>query len=178
MTDIGRGYIHVYTGNGKGKTTSSLGLALRAVGRGLKVLVIQFLKGEGEDTGERLAAARLAPEMEMRQRGPDFFLEPGNIPDEEMKRAAAALAEAKSELVSGKWDLVVLDEANTAAHFGLFPEEDLFALMDSKPDGVELVLTGRYASEKLIGKADLITEMREIKHYYNDGVPARRGIEK
>lgn len=178
MTGVGQGYTQVYTGGGKGKTTASLGLALRAVGSGLKVLMIQFLKGEGEETGERRAAARLAPDLQMRQRGPDRFLEPGNMPPEEKERAAAALAEAAEELASGRWDVVILDEANTAAHFGLFPQDDLLDIIRNKPAGVELVLTGRYASEQIKAAADLVTEMMEVKHYYNAGVAARRGIEK
>ncbi|MDF1525384.1 MAG: cob(I)yrinic acid a,c-diamide adenosyltransferase [bacterium] len=177
MSSIGLGYIHVYTGDGKGKTTASLGLALRAVGNGLKVLVIQFLKGS-EMTGERQAALNLSPGLEIRPLGRNGLLHPGLIMERDRVQAEAALDEAIGEMTSGRWNVLILDELNTACSLGVVPEERVLQLMDQKPDGMELVLTGRGAPEKVIEKADLVTEMREIKHYFKQGVPAREGIEK
>jgi cob(I)alamin adenosyltransferase len=174
---VGPGYVHVYTGGGKGKTTASLGLALRAVGNGLKVLVIQFLKGP-EMTGERKISARLAPELEIRSRGREGVFHPGDLTDEDREVAIQTLAEASRELKNGGWDLVILDEINTACTLGLVPVTRVVEIMDAKPDGVELVLTGRGAPGEVIEKADLVTEMREIKHYFRQGVAARKGIEK
>ena len=177
MSDLGPGYTHVYTGDGKGKTTASFGLALRAVGNGLKVLVIQFMKGP-EMTGERRAAQYLGPGMEVRPMGRDGLLHPGDIMEKDRTLAAEALEEAISEMTGDQWDLLVLDELNTACALGLVPVESVLQLMDLKPYGLELVLTGRGAGEAVIEKADLVTEMKEIKHYYREGVPAREGIEK
>ena len=177
MTSIGPGYIHVYTGSGKGKTTASLGLALRAVGRGLHVLVIQFLKGS-EMTGERRAAGRLSPDLEIRPRGRDGFLRPEDRLETDGIQALEALEEASREILGGTWNIVVLDEVNTACSLGLIPAESLVELMKRKPEGVELVLTGRGAPEEVLEAADLVTEMREIKHYYGKGVRGREGIEK
>ncbi len=177
VSNLGLGYIHVYTGDGKGKTTASLGLALRAVGNGLKVLVIQFLKGP-EMTGERRAALHLAPDLEIRPMGRDGFLHPGDIMEEDRALATVALEEALREMTGLRWDLLILDEINTACALGLLPVEPVLQLMDQKPDGIELVLTGRGAPEEVIQRADLVTEMRAIKHYFEAGVPAREGIEK
>ena len=173
-----KGYIHIYTGDGKGKTTASLGLAIRAVGNGLKVLVLQFLKGKEEYTGEREIAVRLAPELEIRPCGLPGFIDLKNIPDEAYDTARSALSEARQEISSGNWDVVVLDEINTATHFGLLEAGEVVRLMDTKPHGVELIMTGRYAPQEFIERADLVTEMREVKHYFNEGVKARKGIEK
>jgi len=177
MTSIGPGYIHVYTGDGKGKTTASFGLALRAVGSGLKVLVIQFIKGP-KMTGERRAARHLAPGMEVRPMGRDGLLHPGDIMDEDRTLATQALEEAIGEMAGHGWDMLILDEINTACALGLLPVERILQLMDQKPDGIELVLTGRGAPEEVVERADLVTEMREIKHYFRQGVPAREGVEK
>lgn len=179
MSDlIGKGYVHIYTGNGKGKTTAALGLAFRAVGNGMKVLMFQFLKGEDEYTGEREAANRLAPDLEIRARGGEGFVDPTDPPPMAGSMACEALDEARHEIQSGRWDLVILDEINMAVHFGLVPIQSVQGLLDSRPAGVEVVLTGRQAPRGLIDRADLVTEMREVKHYYHSGVPARRGIEK
>ena len=177
MSSIGLGYTHVYTGDGKGKTTASLGLALRAMGRGLRVLVIQFLKGP-EMTGERRAALHLAPDLEIRPMGRDGFLHPGDITEEDRTLATDAFEEVICEMSGSRWDMLILDEVNTACALGLLPVERLLQLMDQKPDGIELVLTGRGAPEEVVERADLVTEMREIKHYFRAGVPAREGIEK
>lgn len=177
MTSIGRGYTHVYTGDGKGKTTASLGLALRAAGNGLRVLVLQFMKGP-EMTGERRAADRLRPELVIKPMGRDGVLAPEDIEEKDHNLASAALREAASEMISGRWDMLVLDEINTACTLGLIPVDRVLELLDDKPEGVELVLTGRGAPVEIVEKADLVTQMKEIKHYFRRGVPAREGIEK
>jgi cob(I)alamin adenosyltransferase len=174
---LGKGYTHVYTGHGKGKTTASFGLALRAVGNELKVLVIQFMKGP-EMTGERRAAQLLAPGMEVRPMGRDGLLHPGNIMEKDRTLATVALEEAVSEMTGDRWDMLILDEVNTACALGLVPVQRVLQLMDLKPDGLELVLTGRGAPDEVVEKADLVTEMKEIKHYFKKGVPAREGIER
>jgi cob(I)alamin adenosyltransferase len=175
-SEIGAGYVHIYTGEGKGKTTAALGLALRAVGNGLRVLVLQFLKG-GE-SGEREAAVALAPLLQIRSRGGEGFVIPGKASAEDKRLAEAALAEAREEMLSSSWDLLVLDEVNTAVHFGLLPVRDVERLLAEKPAGLELVLTGRNAPAGLVSRADLVTEMREVRHYFRKGVAARKGIEK
>lgn len=172
-----QGLIQVYTGNGKGKTTASLGLALRAVGRGLKVCVLQFIKG-GEPYGEHLAAQRLAPELQIVQTGRDGWIFKDRLDPEDVRIARQTLERARRAVTGGEFDLVVLDEINGAAWFGLIAVDDVLDLMRSKPPQVELVLTGRGADERVMEAADLVTEMREVKHYYQQGVPARLGIEK
>ncbi len=176
MSQLGAGYTHVYTGDGKGKTTASFGLALRAVGNELKVLVIQFMKGP-EMTGERRAARHL-PGMEVRPMGRDGLLHPGDIMERDRTLATEALESVVSEMTEGRWDMLILDELNTACALGLVPVERVLQLMDLKPNGMELVLTGRRAAKAVVEKADLVTEMREVKHYYQQGVQAREGIEK
>jgi cob(I)alamin adenosyltransferase len=170
-----RGCIQVYTGNGKGKTTASLGLALRAVGRGLKVCVFQFIKGGGR-YGEHLAAEKLAPLLTIIQTGRPGWVNTKDI-TEDRRVAQEAFVQAEELLASGEYDLFVCDEINGAVGFGLIDVEQVLELISRKPEKVELVLTGRNAHELVIKAADLVTEMREIKHYYKVGIPARTGIE-
>jgi cob(I)alamin adenosyltransferase len=171
------GYVQVYTGNGKGKTTAAMGLAFRAAGRGLRTYVAQFLKGQ--PTGEIEAARKLAPLIVIEQFGREGFITVKDGPgDEDVERARTGLARARQALLSGAYRIVVLDEVNTAVHFKILPEADVLALLDERPAGVELVLTGRYAPESFIARADLVTEMKEVKHYFARGVAAREGIEK
>ncbi len=171
------GYVQVYTGNGKGKTTAALGLAFRAAGRGLRTYVAQFLKGQ--PTGEIEAARKLAPLIVIEQFGREGFITVKDGPgDEDVEQARTGLARARQALLSGAYRIVVLDEVNTAVHFKILPEADVLALLDERPAGVELVLTGRYAPESFIARADLVTEMKEVKHYFARGVAAREGIEK
>jgi cob(I)alamin adenosyltransferase len=170
-----QGCIQVYTGNGKGKTTASLGLALRAVGRGLKVCVFQFIKGGGR-YGEHLAAEKLAPLLTIIQTGRPGWVNTNDI-TEDRRTAQEAFVRAKELLVSGDYDLFICDEINGATGFGLIDVEQVLELIGAKPEKTELVLTGRNADERVIEAADLVTEMREIKHYYKAGVPARTGIE-
>lgn len=168
-----KGYIQVYTGDGKGKTTAALGLAARALGRGLKVAIIQFMK-KGEDYGEY---AFLSSHLTMLQFGSGRFVDPDNPSDEDISLAENGFEKAAELIFSGVYDVVILDEIITAAHFGLINEEKLMKLMKGKPENVELVLTGRGAGKRLIEEADLVTEMKEIKHYYKKNVIARKGIE-
>jgi len=170
-----RGCTQVYTGNGKGKTTAALGLALRAVGRGLKVCVFQFIKGGGP-YGEHLIADKLAPFFTIIQTGQPGWVNTRDI-TADRSIAQEALVRAKGLLISGDYDLFICDEINGAVGFGLVDVEQVLELIRQRPEKVELVLTGRNAHERVIEAADLVTEMREIKHYYKAGVPARTGIE-
>jgi len=169
------GYTQVYTGNGKGKTTAALGLALRAVGRGLNVCVFQFIKGGGP-YGEHLVTEKLAPFYKIIQTGRPGWINTRDI-TEDRRIAQQALQQAKDLLTSGDYDLFICDEINGAVGFGLIDVEQVLELIRLKPERAELVLTGRNADERIIAAADLVTEMREIKHYYKSGVPARTGIE-
>ncbi|HBG07791.1 MAG: cob(I)yrinic acid a,c-diamide adenosyltransferase [Geobacteraceae bacterium GWC2_58_44] len=171
------GRVQVYTGNGKGKTTAALGLALRAVGRGLRVCIVQFIKGGGQ-YGEHLAAERLAPLLTIHQTGRDCWIFKEKLDPEDIRIANETLELARRVLSGGEYDLVILDEINGAAWFGLIGVEDILALLADRPEQVELVLTGRSADPRLIAAADLVTEMVEVKHYFQAGVLGRVGIEK
>jgi cob(I)alamin adenosyltransferase len=172
-----KGQVQVYTGDCKGKTTAALGLALRAVGRDLMVFMIQFMKGGGP-YGEHLAAPRLAPNLTIVQTGREGWVDRNNPDPEDRRLAQEAVSMARKILTEGGYDLVILDEINSAVNFGLVEVDQVLELIDLRPDNIELVLTGRNADERIIAVADLVTEMREIKHYYKKGVPARIGIEK
>ena len=170
-----KGYVQVYTGDGKGKTTAALGLALRAVGAGMKVFIGQFVKGM--EYSELKSLARLAPELVVKQYGRERFVH--NKPQkEDFSAGRAGYEEVKKIIQSAQYDVVILDEANIAVYFQILSVEDMLALIDEKPDSVELVFTGRKADPRLLEKADLVTEMKEIKHYYSKGITAREGIEK
>lgn len=169
------GCVQVYTGDGKGKTTAALGLLLRAVGAGMRVCVFQFMK-HGDYSEIQIIQARF-PEVAIRQLGSGVFINPQNIPAEEIKRAQKGFAQAKEAVLSGAYDVVVLDEINGAMAIGLLCVEDVLRLMREKPERTELVLTGRDAPQAIIDASDLCTEMRMVKHYYQKGIPARRGIE-
>jgi cob(I)alamin adenosyltransferase len=169
------GYVHVYTGDGKGKTTAALGLVLRAAGAGWKAFFAQFAKGM--ETNELRALERFSDLVTVRQYGGAGFVI-GEPEPSDIASAARGLAECQAALSSGEYPIVVLDEANVAVALKLFAVEDLIALIDSRPAGVELVITGRSAHPRVVERADLVTEMREVKHYYNHGVPAREGIDK
>jgi cob(I)alamin adenosyltransferase len=169
-----KGYIQVYTGNGKGKTTASLGLALRAAGAGMKVFMGQFIKTE--ECSEHKALERFDDLIEVKRLGKGLI--PGKPTQADMEAAAGGLHTAEEALLSKRYDLVILDEINVAASLGLISVDDVLRLMHEKPAGVELILTGRYADERVIAEADLVTEMRDVKHYFDKGVKARRGVEK
>ena len=170
-----KGYVQVYTGDGKGKTTAAFGLALRAAGAGLKVFIAQFVKGMRYS--ELDSIKRFSDLITLKQYGRGCFINQDPT-EEDIKLVRAGLEEVRGILVSGEYQLVIMDEANIAVHYNLFTADDLVALIDVRPDGVELVITGRYARQSVLDKADLVTEMREVKHYYNQGVMAREGIEK
>ncbi len=174
---IGRGYIQVYTGNGKGKTTAALGLALRAAGHGLKTVIIQFLKG-WIDYGELAGVAMLAPYVEIHQAGRDTFVNRKNPDPEDVRLAREGWERAKAAIRDKTADILILDEINCAVDFGLLPAEEVVRALREKPEGMEIVLTGRGAPEAFLELADLVTEMREVKHYYAKGVDARVGIER
>jgi len=167
------GYIHLYTGNGKGKTTASLGLALRAAGAGKRIFIGQFIKGMHYS---ELDSLKRFPEIELKQYGLDCFIV--NQPTQKDIDAARKGIEEVSEMIAqNKYDMVILDEICIALHYHLFEIEELLALLKAKPEKMEIVMTGRYASSELFEIADLVTEMTEIKHYYNKGIKARKGIE-
>ncbi|AEA33470.1 cob(I)yrinic acid a,c-diamide adenosyltransferase [Hippea maritima] len=169
-----KGYIQIYTGNGKGKTTAAIGLAVRAVGAGLKVLFVQFVKGQFYSEHKAL---KQFENITIKQFGRPGFIH-SKPSQEDIKKAKEGYEFVLKAFKENLYDVVILDEANIAVFFKLFSEEDLIELMDKKPQNTELIITGRYATEKVIEKADLVTEMREVKHYYKKGVEAREGIEK
>ncbi len=170
-----KGYIQVYTGDGKGKTTAAIGLSIRAAGAGLKVFIGQFIK-MGEYS-ELKALKRFVNQITIEQFGLGRFIK-GTPSNSDIEAARKGLETIKTNLFSGKYDVVVMEEANVAVKLGLLSVDDLLDLMASKPESVELVITGRQADIKIIEKADLVTEMKEIKHYFHKGVTARTGIEK
>jgi len=171
------GKIQVYTGEGKGKTTAALGLALRAVGRGYKVVVIQFMKKQ--ETGEYLLQSKLKPYLSIHQFGRQEFLsDKDNPPAADVKLARTGLEFAEQALKAEKPDLLILDEINVAVYFNLLPLATVNKFIDQWRDkGTEIILTGQKASPELIKKADLVTEMKKVKHYFDKGVEAREGVE-
>jgi cob(I)alamin adenosyltransferase len=172
---LAKGYVQVYTGDGKGKTTAALGLALRASGHGLRTYVGQFMKGQ--HYGE-LEALRDHPHITIKQYGDVRCIHREEVTPEHIAQARRGLERAREAMLSGQYDLVVLDEVNVTIWFGLLAVEEVLALLDQRPERVELILTGRRAPQELIDQADLVTEMREVKHYYREGVMARTGIER
>jgi len=168
-----KGYIHLYTGNGKGKTTAAIGLAIRAVGAGKRVFIAQFVKGMHYS---ELDTLKRIPEIDIRQYGLDCFIK--NKPTQkDIDAARTGLAEVAKVLSKKGFDVVILDEICIALHYHLVEDEEVLNLLKAKPEEMEIILTGRYASKAMYKIADLVTEMNEIKHYYNDGVQARKGIE-
>ena len=171
-----RGYIQVYTGNGKGKTTAAIGQAVRSAGAGLRTFFVQLMKEY--PYSELVGIEPLEEHIAIEQYGGDAFVYKGEMPgDDEKAKAARALERAVEVMESGEWDVVVLDEVCAAIYFQLVTTDDVMAVLDAKPETVELVLTGRYCPDAIIDRADLVTEMREVKHYYQDGVKVRKGIE-
>ena len=173
--DETRGYIQVYTGNGKGKTTAAIGLAIRAAGAGLRVYIAQFIKLG--DYSEIKALKRFSDLITVEQFGLGRFTD-GKPTSEDIAAAQKGLRRVKSIMATEEYKVIILEEANVAAKYGLIREQDLLGLIIKKPYDVELVITGRYASSRVIENADLVTEMMPVKHYFEKGVPARVGIEK
>lgn len=170
-----KGYVQVYTGNGKGKTTAAIGLAVRAVGAGKKVFIGQFVKGM--HYSELDSIGKLLPAITLKQYGEGCFI--FNAPTQtDIDAAREGLREIAEIIQSDKYDIVILDEANIAVYYNLFTVDELIEIISQKPERTEIIITGRYATQKLIEYADLVTEMTEIKHYYQQGVQARVGIEK
>lgn len=195
MSNNNKGYVQVYTGNGKGKTTAALGITMRASGAGKKIAFIQFMKALGYSEQKVLPTL---PGVTWKTLGKPFFIakagsiseedlaqyggacvvfEEGHPPEEYVKMISDGFAETREMIRSGDYDMVVLDEINCAMYFGLISVEEVLDLIRTKPEHTELILTGRCAPDEIIDAADLVTEMREIKHYYNEGVEARKGIE-
>ena len=174
MSPLERGYVQLYTGDGKGKTTASLGLVLRALGQGLRPAVLQFMKAD-PNWGEIVSLRKLGVPVE--QCGLDHWVLAGKVTPEDRAAALAGFDRGRALVESGDYDLVVLDELVTAVFFELVPLGSVLELIAAKPAAVELVITGRRAPEELIAAADLATEMRPLKHYFDAGVQARPGIE-
>ena len=177
MENRNKGLIIVYTGDGKGKTTAALGMALRTVGWGGKVLVIQFIKAW--KTGEHKAIEKFLPDIKIIPAGEGFVGIMGDRKPKNVHTASArkALELAKKEIMSKKWSTVILDEINGAIAGGLVPLKDLLILLRSKPEEVNLVLTGRQAKPEIMAEADLVTEMKKIKHPYDGGILAKKGVD-
>jgi cob(I)alamin adenosyltransferase len=171
-----KGYVQVYTGAGKGKTTAALGLCLRAAGRGMRSHIIQFMKGQ-IGYGELESVKRFEGMITITQGGRDSFVKKQKPDPEDVKLAQETLKTAQKVLLGGEVDILVLDEINVALDFGLVELADALDLIKKKPENMELILTGRNAPDEIIQAADLVTEMREIKHYWKKGVGARTGIE-
>jgi cob(I)alamin adenosyltransferase len=173
---LNKGYIQVYTGDGKGKTTAALGLALRAAGHGMKVFIIQFMKGR-TDYGELRAISRI-PEITLKQFGRIDFVYKGSEQDADYDEAKRALFEAETVMKDPDLSILILDEINVALHFGLLKTDEVIDLINKKPPHLEMVLTGRGAPDEIIQKADLVTRMEDVKHYYQtQNLEAREGIE-
>ncbi|MCP4680802.1 MAG: cob(I)yrinic acid a,c-diamide adenosyltransferase [Desulfobacterales bacterium] len=170
-----KGYVQVYTGDGKGKTTASLGLTVRAAGAGLKVLIAQFIKMG--DYSEIKALERFSDLVTIKQFGKGRFIK-GKPSPEDIESANQGLEFVREAIDDKSFDIIIMEEANVAVTCGLFSIENLLDIVERRPDHMELIITGRGADERVIEKADLVTEMKAIKHYYDKGVQARIGIEK
>ncbi len=173
---LSKGYIQLYTGDGKGKSTAALGLAMRAVARGLSVHMIQFMKNDPQSAEMTLALAHKNL-FKVDQTGRKNFVDKKNPDPADIAAAKNGLSVARDAILKSSADMIILDEVNVAVDFGLISLRDLSAVLDMKPENVEIVLTGRGAPDELKARADLVTEMREVKHYYAIGVDAREGIE-
>ncbi len=176
MSETGRGLVMVYTGNGKGKTTAALGLALRAAGHGQRILMIQFMKGD-PSYGEVQAASKYLPGFTVIQSGLPSFVDRRNPSAQDLELAAQGLERARQAVTNAEAELIILDEINVALSWGLITLDQVLELIRSKPAEVNLVLTGRNAHSQVIDLADLVSEVREVKHHYRAGVKAQKGIE-
>lgn len=176
MEKLSKGLIQIYTGEGKGKTTAALGLSIRAVGHGFRVYIIQFMKGRS-GYGELEGLKRLQPECQIEHFGAQGWVHKGENMEEHIQEVRKAFRRAQEIISSGEWNIVILDEILNALWFELLPESEVLELLNKKPSHVELVLTGRNASHALIDRADLVTEMVQRKHPFEQGIMARPGIE-
>jgi len=176
MNKLNRGFVQIYTGNGKGKSTAAIGQAVRAAGFGLKTFIAQFMK---EYPYNELNSLKYLSEwITIEQFGGDDFVYKKELPGkDELEKASNGLQTARNKMLSGEYDLIILDEAIVAIYFKLIETKELIEFIKAKPDNVELILTGRYCPEELIELADLVTEMQGVKHYYQKGITSRRGIE-
>ncbi|RLI04584.1 cob(I)yrinic acid a,c-diamide adenosyltransferase [Candidatus Bathyarchaeota archaeon] len=175
MSKLKQGILQVYTGDGKGKTTAALGQALRAIGHGFKVYMIQFMKGY--KYGEIFAAEKLYPNLIIEQFGRPNHVKKGKPERIDFELARKGLLKAKEIVESGEWDMVILDEINVALDYGLINLEDVLELIKNKPPHVELVFTGRYAPKEIISLAELVSEVKEVKHPYRKNFKPRPGVE-
>jgi cob(I)alamin adenosyltransferase len=170
-----KGLVIVITGNGKGKTTAAFGQALRAIGQGYKVFILQFMKGR--KYGEFIAAEKYLPCLTIKMSGLDSFVMRDNPAAIDIELAQKGLEAARKAIKSGKYDMVILDEINVALDFKLIKLKDVVAMIKDKPSGLDLVLTGRYAPQEIMNLADTVSEVHEVKHHYNAGIKDRAGIE-
>jgi len=171
-----KGFVQIYTGNGKGKTTAAIGQAVRAAGHGMKSYIVQFMKDH--PYGEVESLKSLSQWITLEQFGNDEFVLKREHPDrKDVEVARKALSRAREKMLSGNYDIVILDEVCVAIYFRLLKVDEVLKLIEEKPVHVELILTGRYCPEELYEKADLVTDMKESKHYYQKGIAARKGIE-
>ena len=168
-----KGYIQVYTGNGKGKTTAALGLALRAAGAGLKIFIAQFLKGKKYSEHNSLKKIK---NISLKLYGRECFIKKSPT-KEDIEAAMKGWEQVKKIILNKKYDVCILDELNIAIYYNLISENEVVNFLKTKPDNIEIVITGRNATKKIMRLADLVTDMKEVKHYYKSGVEARRGIE-
>lgn len=176
MNKLQKGFVQIYTGNGKGKSTSAIGQAVRAAGFGLKTYIAQFMKEY--PYSELISLKHLSEWITIEQFGGDEFVYKKELPgEEELAKAKKGLQTAKEKMLSKEYDLIILDESIVAIYFKLIETKDLTEFIKSKPENVELILTGRYCPDELIEIADLVTEMKEVKHYYQKGITSRKGIE-
>ncbi len=171
-----KGLIHLYTGNGKGKTTAALGTALRAAGQGFNVLILQFMKRQRNIGELKILSSNNLP-IKIEQYGRRVFFKTRTCEPMDIHRAHMGLRAFQKAMKSGKYDLIVLDEINIAIYYGLLELDEVKAVIEKRPPGLHLILTGRYARKELIEMADLVTEMREVKHPFNQGVRAQKGLE-
>jgi cob(I)alamin adenosyltransferase len=169
-----KGFVHIYTGNGKGKTTTAIGLGIRATGAGLKVYMIQFMKGRRYSEINALESIK---DFTVVQFGRDEFVSKENPEQIDIDLARKGFEHAKEIIKNGEHDLIILDEINVAVDFKLIPLKDVLKLMDEKPEKVELVLTGRYSHPDMVKQADIVSEILEIKHPYQNGIQSRKGID-
>jgi cob(I)alamin adenosyltransferase len=171
-----KGFVSVFTGDGKGKTSTAIGIASRAAGHGLRIFFAFFLKASNYVHGERKSLSLLS-EVTFESFGCEGWVDKDNIRPEDIEQAKKGFSASRNSMLSGDYDVIIMDEVNMAVNLGLIPVDDMLELIDEKPANVELILTGRYADAKIIQAADLVTEMLMIKHPYNNGIQARRGID-